>query len=261
MSGRKKSKKNKPNQTGRNEYLPFVKLEHRVMDSEAYRSLSPNARSLLFELIRRHKGKNNGALWLSVRDGAALMGVVDLTAASNAFDELEEMKFIVCTAPAHFSIKASHTSRARCWRLTFESVPGASQPATHDYMHAVPKNPRAKKRAKAGKEALSRYRQENKKNRMPVLDSKTLAASFEENPVEAVLDSTTANPANDENTSLPIARESNTHTITMGVGGSVEVYDEDHSTNGKPRAERQPTAGPRERASVAPAQDLTLAPG
>ncbi len=218
MGGRKKSAKNKPNQTGRNEYLPYVKLEHRVMDSEAYRSLSPNARSLLFELIRRHKGKNNGALWLSVRDGAALMGVVDLTAASNAFDELQEMGFIVCTADAHFEVKAADTSRARCWRLTFESVPGASMAATHDYLKAVPTSPRAQKRAEAGKEALSRYRQEKEKNRMPVLDSNTLTASFEENPVIAVLESNTANPENGGNVSPAIVRESNTHTVTMGVG-------------------------------------------
>lgn len=209
-------KKNKPNKTGRNDYMPYTKLEHRVMDAPAYNRVSPNARSLLFALIRRHKGDNNGALWLSVRDGAALMGVVDLTAASNAFDELQEAGFIVCTSEAHFSVKASETSRARCWRLTFETVPGASKPATHDYLNTVATTPRAKKREKAGMDALARYRKQKAQNKMPVLDSNTLGASFEAKRVVTVLDSNTANPTNGANASAAVVRESHTHTAAMG---------------------------------------------
>jgi hypothetical protein len=63
--------KNKPNATGRSMTTRFARLDHRLLESSAYRALSPNARALLVELTMLENGNNNGSLWLSVRDGAA----------------------------------------------------------------------------------------------------------------------------------------------------------------------------------------------
>jgi len=142
--------------------------------TNAYRGLSPNARSLLMELISLYNGSNNGSLYLSVRDAAARMGVADLTAASNAFGELQEMGFIVCTMPSEFRGGSSSTSRARCWRLTFEHGPD-KQIATHDYREREPEpKTRARKRMERGQKALKSYRKARDSDRLPVLDSDTL---------------------------------------------------------------------------------------
>jgi hypothetical protein len=96
-----------------------------LLTSPAYRSLSPNARSLLVELVMMENGKNNGELFLSVRDAADRMGVADLSAATAAFTQLETGGFIACTRDAHFAVKAGAGSRARCWRahLAIHTVP------------------------------------------------------------------------------------------------------------------------------------------
>ena len=120
--------RNKVNATGRNPTSRFARLDFRLLHSNAYRSLSPNARSLLVELVSLHNGDNNGSLYLSVRDGAHRMGVADLTAATRAFDDLRALGFIELTQDAHFGVKAAEKSRARCWRLTWEAGPGAQRP-------------------------------------------------------------------------------------------------------------------------------------
>lgn len=188
----KSYKTNKPGKSGRNELVRWVRLDHSIMNSIAYRALSPNARSLLFEVIKRHNGSNNGSLWLSVRDAAALMGVVDLKAASSAFKELEAMGFLIMTSSAHFSVKASDTSRARCWALTWEPIPTLSRSAGHQYRDVNPQTKRARKRAAAGLEANARWRREVRQNRMPVVDAHTMTAVLDLVPIIAVVKSDTA---------------------------------------------------------------------
>ncbi len=152
----------------------FGRVPHELLRSNAYRSLSPNARSLLVELISIYNGDNNGSLYLSVRDAAARMGVVDLSAASRAFDDLQDMGFIVLTVDSTFRGGSSGKSRARCWRLTFEPGPGRKL-ATHDYREREPppKTPE-RKRMERGQRALKSYRKGRDRDHFPVLDSDTL---------------------------------------------------------------------------------------
>src|SRR4051812_26794351 len=111
----------------------FARLPHRILSSPAYRALSPNARSLLTEFAMMENGKNNGvSLFMSVRDAADRMGVVDLHAASNALEELQGLGFIEMTHEACFAIKAGTGSRARFWRLTWQAVNGERGP-TNDF--------------------------------------------------------------------------------------------------------------------------------
>ena len=172
----KRRNHSKVNATGRKEgrINRFARLPHELLNSNAYRGLSPNARSLLVELISLHNAENNGSLYLSVRDAAARMGVVDLTAASRAFDELQAMGFIICTMDSKFRSGSSDTSRARCWLLTFVDGPGRKL-ATHDYRDREPQpKTRERNRMERGLNALKRYRKARDCDRLPVLDSDTI---------------------------------------------------------------------------------------
>ena len=83
----------------------YTRLEHGLLESAAYHALSPNARSLLTQMATLENGKNNGLIWLSVRDAAARMGVANLRSAAAAFDQLQDLGFIVCTKQAHFLVR------------------------------------------------------------------------------------------------------------------------------------------------------------
>lgn len=134
----------------------FVRLDHAQISTQAYRALGLGARALLVDLVMLENGKNNGLLYLSVRDAAALLGVSDHRVAGKALDELEAMGFIAMTGDAHFSVKAGDGSRARCWRLTWLSVPGKSLGPTNEYLERTPDGKQAQARAQRGCEALKR---------------------------------------------------------------------------------------------------------
>lgn len=120
---------NKPNKSGRNENPVgrFTALRHELLQSPAYCSLTQNARALLVELASMENGQNNGSLWLSIRDAAARIGLVNKDSAGKAFEELIAAGFLRMTKEAHFTVKAADTSRARCWRLTFLHAVGTGK--------------------------------------------------------------------------------------------------------------------------------------
>ncbi|MGQ7830449.1 hypothetical protein [Altererythrobacter sp. Z27] len=176
MVTRRKAKKRRVNATGRSEGHTgrFSRLPQGVQFGNACQSLSPNARSLLLELISIYNGENNGSLYLSMRDAAARMGVADLTAASREFDDLQALGFIEMTVDSAFRGGSSSTSRARCWRLAFGNGPGRKL-ATHDYCdkEPAPGTPE-RKRMERGLRSLKTYRKARDRNQYPVLDSETL---------------------------------------------------------------------------------------
>lgn len=161
------------NATGRNKTSRFTRLDHSLLHSKAYSALSPNARVLLVELTSLDNDRNNGSLYLSVRDAAARMGVADLTAARKAFDELQQMGFIEMTQPAHFSVKASEKSRARCWRLTWRPGPGRRGPSNEYFDREPAPNTREHARMERGLKALKAYKRGQSAGNFPVLDSDT----------------------------------------------------------------------------------------
>tara|TARA_B110001454_G_scaffold133413_1_gene124196 strand:- start:1106 stop:1861 length:756 start_codon:yes stop_codon:yes gene_type:complete len=206
--------KSRLNQTGRSNTSRFARLDYRLLNSNAYRALSPNARALLIEVVMLYNGENNGSLWLSVRDAAHRNGVADLTAASNAFAELQEMGFIAMTQDAYFRVKASDTCRARCWRLTWEAGPGRKGPSSEFVQREPAPHTKARKRMERGLRALKAYRLALSQNKMPVLDSSALAPF---GPVEAplsVLDSDTAATENSAFAGNGSVLESATHIAT-----------------------------------------------
>lgn len=212
-------KRNKPNATGRSDTSRFVRLDYRLLGSNAYRSLSPNARSLLTELTMLYNGGNNGSLYLSVRDGAHRMGVADLTAASRAFDDLTALGFIEMTQEGHFRVKASEASRARCWRLTWLAGPGRKA-ATWQFLEREPEaKTTARKRMERGLRALKAYRKARDDNRLPVLDSHTMGQFEPDLAPASVSDSNTSNIENIGFQPTRHIRDSATHiATTMGSG-------------------------------------------
>lgn len=174
----------------------FVRLPYRLLTSNAYRSLPPNARSLLVELTMIYNGGNNGSLYLSVRDAAARLGTADTTAASRAFDDLAALGFIEMTQDAHFRVKAADKSRARCWRLTWLCGPGRRMPTSEFLEREAPPRSVARKRMERGLKVLKAYGKARDRGKLPVLESDTLPAIRPELPPVAVAESDTPNADN-----------------------------------------------------------------
>lgn len=217
MSRRRNS--NRPNAKGRNPTSRFVRLDHRLLNSNAYRALSTNARALLVDLIMLDNGENNGSLYLSVRDSAGRLGLADYSAAGKALDELEALGFITCTADAHFHVKAAEKSRARCWRLTFEAGPGRKGPS-HDYMEREPApGTKSRKRMERGLRVLKTYRKARDSGKLPVLESQTIDPFYPILPAEPVQESRTLNALNSGNLPNTSVRDSSTHTAAPWVKG------------------------------------------
>lgn len=116
MSRRRKARMH-PN--GRNTgSTAFLMLDNYIFDCLAYRTMKPGPRTLLWELIRRFNGSNNGAIGLGVREAADQLGVTKDT-ASGYFRELIERGFIASARPGGFNMKDPQSRRATEWRLTW----------------------------------------------------------------------------------------------------------------------------------------------
>ncbi len=197
-----------------------MRLGHNLLSSNAYRALTPNARSLLVELAMLDNGGNNGSLYLSVRDAAARIGIVDLRATSRAFDDLVSLGFIELAQESHFRVKASETSRARCWRLTWLPGPGRKAPTPNFLTREPVPQTRARKRMEAGLRTLKAYRKAKDQGKMPVVESDTLAAIRPEMVPVAVAESDTLNQVNGGIAPIGCIRDSSTHTAIPGGKGA-----------------------------------------
>jgi hypothetical protein len=92
----------------------FVKLDHWLLKTPAWRSLSPASRALYVEIAQRYNGSNNGEISMAVREAAHLIHVAKDTAAKS-FRELEEKGFIKRKICGSFNWKLRH---ATTWILT-----------------------------------------------------------------------------------------------------------------------------------------------
>ena len=202
------------NATGRNPKSRFARLDFRILNSNAYRALSPNDRSLLVELVMLYNGENNGSLYLSVRDAAHRMGVADLTAASRSFDALQSLGFIQLTQDGFFVVKASERSRARCWRLTWQAGPGRKAPSWEFLDREPEAKTSARKRMERGLRALKVFRQSRDSGKLPVLDSDMLVELPTDKRLASVSDSDTQNDRKGRFPPISCVRDSATHIAT-----------------------------------------------
>lgn len=119
-------RRSKPNATGRGGGARFVKLDHGLIDSDAFESLSPVAFKLLVLIWREHAGpETNGRIAYSTRE--AMKRGISKSHAARAFTELVDLGFLVCERESGFDQKRL----AREWRITAE--PTRSGPATRDF--------------------------------------------------------------------------------------------------------------------------------
>lgn len=196
--GRHSNRARRPNATGRsNKSSRFTMVPHRIWFSEAVSSLNTNARALLVEIASMENGSNNGAIWLSVRDATDRLGFSDFRAAQQAFDDLQDRGLLVMTKDAHFEVKASDASRARCWRLTWIGWPEGPKGRRHptndwEQYQAVGKT-KERQRTDKRQRALARYRKNLDSGRSPVVVSTTAATRLPGSSPLAVVQTTTAN--------------------------------------------------------------------
>lgn len=106
----------KQNEKGRSKgsLASFVAFERYLLNSPAYRSLTPTERCAYLEVAYVYFGNNNGRLAMSSRRLAERLGVHKATAA-RALKVLTQRGFIEVVVPAGFSCKLK---RAAEYRLT-----------------------------------------------------------------------------------------------------------------------------------------------
>ena len=111
-----------------------VRLYHWMLNTPAWRSLSPVARSLYVQLAARYAGANNGRIHYSVREGADELHA-GKTTIQRALGELEDRAFIVAMKRGAFSLKLKHATE---WRLTEFYCDVTQRAATKDFMRWEP---------------------------------------------------------------------------------------------------------------------------
>ncbi len=92
----------------------FVAVERYIMQTIAWRSLTPNAIASYLEVYYGYDGSNNGRILLSSQMLADRLGRNKSTAA-RALKELEQHGFIECQSKGGFNCKLPHASE---WRVS-----------------------------------------------------------------------------------------------------------------------------------------------
>src|SRR5271170_5288770 len=126
----------KSNRRRRKKVGRFVMLEHQLMDSLAFRSLTGPALKLLLEVWKRHDGQNNGMISFGTREAAQLL-CGNKNTAGRRFAELVEKGLLVVESKGAFSVKHR---QATVWRLTMEQTMAGNRvvPATREYQRWRP---------------------------------------------------------------------------------------------------------------------------
>ena len=101
---------------------PFIQMYNYVFESPAFRALKPGPRALLFELIHRHDGKNNGRIGLGIREACKALRMVDHESVTKYFEALQAHGFIVLRKDSGFTLKMPDERTAREWELTMYPV-------------------------------------------------------------------------------------------------------------------------------------------
>ena len=120
----------KMNKNGRNAFGRFIQLSHWLMDTSAWKSLSPTARSLYLEIKKRYNGYNNGDIAFSEREAASAVGVTQKTIAK-AFSALQDRGFISVVQKGSFSQKTTLGSYGRSTRWLLTEYPQQKPDNTH----------------------------------------------------------------------------------------------------------------------------------
>ena len=109
-----------------------VRLYHYMLESEAWKSLTANARAIYLEIAARYAGpsSNNGRIPYSVGEAAASLKISRATAC-RALQQLQDRGFIAVVKRGAFSLKTKHASE---WRLTEFPCDVSGDLSTKDFM-------------------------------------------------------------------------------------------------------------------------------
>ena len=88
---------------GRSKVKRFIKLDHAIYDHDAYLRLGLVGKVVLFELIRRHTGTNNGRIAMPARGGERLG--IGQSATAAALRELVVSGLVTCERRSAFTVK------------------------------------------------------------------------------------------------------------------------------------------------------------
>jgi hypothetical protein len=111
--------------------LPFTQMFEWVMNSQAWRGLSPQSRCVYVELKRLYNGRNNGQLGFGARGAAAAIGM-SASSANRFLKELEEHGFIRRQTESSFGQKRLTIE----WCLTECRNDVLSEPPTKDFIYS-----------------------------------------------------------------------------------------------------------------------------
>ena len=118
-------------------YARHVQMFHWMMDSDAWKDLSANARATYLEIAKRFNGSNNGLIVYSVRE-AERDCKIGRHAALRAFRDLGSHGFIVAEQRGHFHWKIDTQGFRRRpateWRLTTHASDRTLLEATKEFM-------------------------------------------------------------------------------------------------------------------------------
>jgi hypothetical protein len=114
----------------------FVAVERYIMQTIAWRSLTPNARASYLEVYYGYDGANNGRILLSSQMLADRINR-DKSTAARALKELEQLGFIECQSKGGFNCKLPHASE---WRVTALKCDVTNALPSKRFMHWKPQN-------------------------------------------------------------------------------------------------------------------------
>ncbi len=112
---------------GRRNPARYIKLDHGLLGTEAWRHLSPRACKLYIAVRARFNGMNNSTISYSMREAMKLLKCNPNSACAH-FNELVDKGFLKCALDSSFECGKR---RAREWTITAEPV-GNNSP-TRDF--------------------------------------------------------------------------------------------------------------------------------
>jgi hypothetical protein len=106
----------------------YVRLTHRMMQTQAWQNLDGNARAVYLEVAMLYRGNNNGRIGFSARQARRAIPISRVT-AFRALVALQDRGFIVAMTKGRFD-RQRHTTE---WRMTEFRCDVTGSPATRDF--------------------------------------------------------------------------------------------------------------------------------
>lgn len=162
------------NATGRSKATSghFVMVPHAMMETAAWRALSPQERAVYLEAARLYNGRNNGFLGLGAR-AAAKRANINKDTAARCLKRLEELGFLEPTQLGKFNM---NSRRATEWRLTLFRCDRTQRPASKAFASWLPED--LKHRPKRGPEKSETEGQRMALTAIPVPRLRTIAGGL-----------------------------------------------------------------------------------